>query len=120
MAWLVCGDRPDSKDWALFAPLTPVEPPTPQASAAQKVGDPVNIDGLTGTIHNLFRYSVKHLDNTGSSGWHTGDVQYGYTAQSDYNLLEVRWNNGGISLYHGKNIPAKDVKDFVAAFTAAN
>jgi len=120
LAWLVCGERSDSKDWSLYAPSTPLEPLAAQACAAQKVGDAVNIDGINGKVSEIYQYTVKSMDNTAPSGWHQGMVQYGYAAPSDYNLLQVRWNTNGVSYYHGKAILAKDVKDFVAAFSVSN
>lgn len=114
---LVCGENPQAKDWILFTPLEPLVPPTAQQSAAKKAGDPVNIDGVTGTVRELFQSTVTHMENVAPSGWHTGDVSFGYAAQSEFGSVLVRWDRNRIDFYRGKNVSAKDL---TAAFVAPN
>jgi hypothetical protein len=111
---LVCGEKPGDQSWTLFTPLAPLQPPTAAKCAAQTVGDSVNIDGVTGTIHDVFQSNVRGMDNVGPSAWYTGDVLYDYTATSTYNDLLVRWDKQRIGFFRGKAVPAKTIS---AAFT---
>jgi hypothetical protein len=114
---LVCGEKPGAKDWVLFTPLDPLVPPTAQESAAQKVGDRVNIDGVTATVRELFQSTVSRTENVAPGDWHVGDVSFGYIGQAEYGLLLVRWDNSRINFYRGKDISAKE---FIAAFSGSN
>jgi len=114
---LVCGEKPGIQDWTIYTPLTPFQPPSTHECAAQKVGNMVTIDGNTGTVHDLFQSTIKHTENVAPSGWHQGDVQYGYAAGTEYNSLLVRWDNHSSSFLHGRNLPAKRVTD---AFSVTN
>lgn len=115
---LVCGEHPGNQDWTLYTPLAPFVPPTPQTSAAEKVGNAVNVDGVQVTISELFQYKVLSRDTTETSSWLPGEVEYGYEGQSQYNSLLVRWDQTNLECYRGKVLPAARVKDFVSAFAA--
>jgi len=114
---LVCGDKPGAQDWTLYAPLTPLEPPTPAQAAAQKVGDTVIVDGVGATVRDLFQSTVKSMDSVASSDWHQGEVKYGYAAGAGQNSLLVRWDNQSISFLRGEKV---DAKAFTAAMTTTN
>lgn len=111
---LVCGENPGAKDWTLFTPLTPLVPPTAAQSAAQKIGDTVNVDGVTATIRELFQSTIRQMDNAAPTVWHLGDVRFGYAASGERQSLLVRWDNQNIRFFHGKNFPAKS---FTNTFT---
>ena len=114
---LVCGEKPGATDWTLYTPLTPLVPPTPQESAAKKSGDVVNLADTTATVSELFQSTVRSLDNVAATGWHQGDVNFGYAARGQNDWLLVRWDNAGSKFYRGKKISSKD---FAAHFSAAN
>jgi len=114
---LVCGEKPGMNDWTFYSPLVPLEAPTPLQAAAQKVGDTVNIDGVVATISELEQFTVKSMDNTAASGWHQGDVRFGYIANSPDDSLLVRWDSRNTSFWRGKKISAKD---FSAGISATN
>ena len=115
-ALLVCGEKPDAKEWTLFTPLAPLIPPTATQSAAQKVGDTVNVDGVIATVRALFQSTIKDVQNVAPTGWHTGDLRFGYAASSERQSLLVRWDKSGSSYHRGKNVSSKD---FAAAFSSA-
>lgn len=108
-ALLVCGMKPDGKNWTLFAPLTPLLPPSAKECAARKISDAVNVDGVVGNIREIFLSTLRQTEGTISGEWPGSSVRFGYLAQSDYNSLLVRWNNSGISFQRGMNIPAGTV-----------
>ena len=114
---LVCGEKPGDKDWTLYTPLAPLLPPTPLQAAAQKTGDTVNIDGVTATISELDQFRIESMDAVSATGWHQGDVRFGYAGSSQYDSLLVRWESRSINFWRGKKISAKD---FTAGITATN
>ena len=114
-ALLVCEEKSGAKDWTFYTPLTPLIPPNAPQSAAQKVGDTVNVDGVIATVRTLFQSTIKQVDNAAPTGWHTGDVRFGYAASAERQSLLVRWDNQSISLMRGKNVLPKD---FTAIFSA--
>ncbi len=106
---LVCGDESSPQNWMFYTPLAPLIPPTPQQCAAQKTGDAVNVAGVTATISELFQATVRGVDNVAATGWHPGDVSFGYFARGQYGDLLGRWDNSGGKFYRGKKVIAKDV-----------
>ena len=117
LALLVCGERPDSKDWTLFTPLAPLPPPPPQQAAAQKVGDSVNVDGFVATVNDLFQSSVQSVDSVAPATWRKGDMSFGYSARSGNGLLLARWNKVGMNFYQGKTVFSKDI---ITTFSVTN
>jgi hypothetical protein len=115
MLLLVCGLGPGAPDWILFSPLAPLEPPTPQQSAARKVGDVVNVDGVVTTVANLFQSTTHGVDSVIPTNWRMGDTSFGYFGRGEYFSLLVRWNQASLWSYRGKTVSAKE---FSAAFSA--
>ena len=105
---LVCGIKPDDKDWRLFEPLLVVPMPRPQEFAAKKAGDMVTIEGMTGEVRDLFLSTVRQVDGAPSTDWQPGDVRFGFEAQGERELLLIRWNSTVVSVQRGINIPAKE------------
>ncbi len=104
---LVCGLKPDDKDWWLFEPLLALTPPKPQECAAKKAGDTVEIAGLTGTVHELFLSTVRQVDGEPPLDWRVGETQFGFEAPGESELLLARWNSAGVIIQRGTSIPAK-------------
>ena len=105
---LVCGMKPDDKDWRLFEPLLVVSMPGPQEFAAKKAGDTVTIEGMTGKVRDLFLSSVRQADGAPSTDWQPGDVRFGFEAQGEHELLLVRWDSTAVNVQRGTGIPAKE------------
>ncbi|MDR3456968.1 MAG: hypothetical protein P4N60_05945 [Verrucomicrobiae bacterium] len=112
---LVCGEKPGAKDWTLYLPVTPLTPATPQQSAAHKVGDTVNVNGVVATINERFRFTVKALDKVAATGWHQGDTLFGYTASSQHDWLLVRWDSQRVSFWRGQKVFARDFTPGISA-----
>jgi hypothetical protein len=115
---LVCGLQPGDKNWTMFTPLDPLEPPRAAECAAKKIGDAVNVSGVDGTVREIFLSTVRSVEGDVGGDWLSGAVRFGYLAKSDYHLLLVRWSTGfvnAISFERGVAVPAEAAK---AAFTA--
>jgi hypothetical protein len=105
---LVCGEKPDAKDWIFFTPLAPLVPPTPAQAAAEKVGDLVNVDGVVATVDDLFQSTIESVDNVAITSWHGGDINFNYFASIGSDIVFARWNNTGIHFYRGETVSPKD------------
>jgi len=115
-ALLVCGGKPGADDWIFLEPLLPLVSPTAKQAAAKKVGEPVELDGFTGTVSEIFRTTIEQTDGDGLAGFKSGTVFYGLTGAGEYQTLLARWNSDGITYFRGRSLPAKKL---TAAFTAA-
>jgi hypothetical protein len=116
-ALLICGLKPGTSDWVLFIPANTSTPLTPQEAAAKRIGETVNIDGLTAPISDLFQSVVRQAESPGPTDLKVGNVQFGLGAKSDGTLLLGRWNAYGIGFFRGKIIPKQQV---IAAFRGSS
>jgi hypothetical protein len=112
---LVCGLKPDDKDWRLFTPLSNLLNPGPQQCAAKKAGDIVSIDGVAGTVHELFLSTTRQVEGAAPADWQPGDMRFGFETQGDPELLLARWNAAAVSFQRGINISAKDATNAFAS-----
>ena len=110
---LVCGNRPGGGDWVLFESLSPMFAPTAKQLAAKRVGEPVELDGYTGKVSEIFLATMEQAesDRLGSR-----TVSYGIAAVNEYRTLLVRWNNDGLQFFRGRIVPEKAL---AAGFAAA-
>jgi hypothetical protein len=107
---LVCGTAKDAKNWTLYQPLDPLISPTPTQSAAQKIGDIVNVDGIIAVVSELFQSTVRSVDAVTPVNWHQGEVHFNYLASADHQSLLVSWDHSNVSLYRGETVSPADFK----------
>jgi hypothetical protein len=112
-ALLVCGSKPGDDEWLLFKPFQPATPLTPQQAAAKCSGDKLELDGYLAQVTELFRATIRRMDNVEQTDVTAGTVFYCFRAQSSSAVFLARWNERGIAFYRGKALPAKDL---LAAF----
>lgn len=110
---LICGMKPDDKDWKLFMPVITLLQ-RPQECGAKKTGDTVNIDGVVGTVHELFLSTTRQVDGGTNTDWHTGEMRFGFEAQGEHGLLLARWDKLFVDFYSGTNIPARQASSAFA------
>ena len=113
-ALLVCGLRPGDADWALLTPFEPMVPLTPVRAAALGVGDVVNLDGWSGRVSELFQSVIRQVEVTDLPEIKVGGLSFGLAAKSGMTLLLALWNEGGIALYRGETLAAKEAKSAFA------
>ena len=116
---VVCGDKPGAGEWIFYDELLPTFPPrlTLNQLAAKKVGDSMDLDGFSGRVCEIIRYTVQQTDGDSLGELKSGPVFYGLVATNEFNTLLARWNAGG-SFYHlGQNMAAKKL---AAAFSTTN
>ena len=107
-ALLVCGMK-NSDDWMLFTDLSPVEPPRAEECAAKKLGDFVNVDGVTGTVREIFQSTVRSAEGAPKGGLAAGGVFFAYLAQSDSDCLLALWNREAIYFQRGQTVSARAI-----------
>lgn len=112
-ALLVCGLKPDGKDWCIFTPLTPLDALTPQKAAAIRYGELVNIDGIVAPVTELFQTTILKTDveNPALPILRTGEKLFGFAADAKGVQLLVRWNDNRIAFHRGKILPKKTVTE---------
>jgi hypothetical protein len=107
-AVLVCGLKPEEKDWHLFESVFVIQPPKPQECAAKKTGDILKLEGTTATVRELFLSTTRQAESAGPTDLHTGDVRFGFEADAGGDPLLVSWTVSTITIQRGKNISPKD------------
>ena len=107
-ALLVCGLKPNAKEWSLFTPLHPLVPLTPQQAGTVHLGETVNVDGVIAPVTELFRSTARRA---GDSTLPEADslVTYGFSGQTGGTLLLARWNQIGITFHEGKLLTDKAI-----------
>ncbi len=108
-ALLVYGVGAGANDWILFTPLHPAIALTPQQAGNVRAGGTVNVDGVIAQVGEIFRSTIKEIEDPDQPGWKNGDVRYGFGGRDGSTILMVRWNEQDIEFERGKVIDAKDV-----------
>lgn len=106
-ALLICGLDPGKEDCFLFSELEPVGAFTPEQAAAVRVGQSVNINGIVAPATALFQCAIRRIEGPEILGANSGDIFYGFIAQTGSVRLLVRWNVRGIVFREGKAVPVR-------------
>jgi Domain of unknown function (DUF4178) len=104
-ALLIYGFEPGAKDWYLFIPQQP-SPWTPKQAGNFRIGQTVNTFQTSGLITELFRSTLLQVENTNSLDLSAGQVKYGFCAHAGPAIIMARWNENGIDLEQGTQVPA--------------
>jgi hypothetical protein len=115
-ALLICGLNGNAKEWQLFLPFTPSEPPPPFQAAAKCAGDSVILDSVTAKIQELFRARFLSCDGSLSAGTTSSAMLFGFLARGTDTWLMARWNEKKIEFYIG--LPLQE-RETLAAFSRA-
>jgi hypothetical protein len=108
-ALLVYDPGQEGNNWILFTPLQPAIALTPQQAGNVRLGQAVNVDGVIAPVSELFRSTIKQIEDPDQPGWKSGDVRYGFNARAGSTNLLVRWNEQDIEFEQGKTVDAKAV-----------
>lgn len=106
---LIYGLKPGEKDWYLFTLLQPLNPLSPEQAAALKVGQTVNVDGLVAPVRDLSQAVMRQTEGGALPDLTNGTVLFSFSTQSGTTPVLARWNAGGIQLYRGRFLPAKEL-----------
>lgn len=100
--------------------LTPLQstdplPLTPARAAELRMGNIVNVNGLSAIVTELFQAVVLKIDTSTPETFHQGEMLFGFTARTNSTQLLARWTAIQIEFYQGRDLSDKEMR---AAFPA--
>lgn len=108
-ALLIQGLTAGAKDFVLFTPLEPVEPPTPERAAALRIGDIANVDGVITPVKEMFQSTVSSRDGDAPFEVRVGEPLFGFIGRTNSTVLLVRWANDRITFHRGRTLSERAV-----------
>jgi hypothetical protein len=108
-ALLIYGFNPGQKDWYLFTPAEPLDKLTPEAAAAKRVGQTIDVDSVSAPITTIFQTIVRTTDTAEMDNLLDNTVLYGFVAHSPSTTLLARWNSRRITVCRGFPVTAAQV-----------
>jgi hypothetical protein len=113
-ALLVHGLSGGSKEWHLFRPAAVPAGLTPHDAATKRKGNPVNVDGRTMRIIDLFQSTA--ISTTGASNADVlpAPLQYGFIANDAGEWLIARWTENRIQFLRGTAVADAEVVSALA------
>ena len=105
---LLCGDRPEASDWIVSEQFFLLFPPIPTAKqmAAKNIGSPVEMEGFSGRVSEIFRATIKQADGEGWADMKPGTVLYGLVGTNEFSRLLARWDGQSCSFFRGQSLTA--------------
>jgi len=100
-----------AKDFILFLPLEPLEPLSPERAAALRVGDVVNVDGVTAPVKEMFQSTISSSESAAPPGLRLGEPLFGFIGQTNSTVLLVRWASDRITFHRGRSFSEKTVSE---------
>jgi len=114
-ALLLYAWNPVARNWALFTPLHPQVPVTPEKAAAVRWKETINVEGVSVAVSDLFRCTIRKTEGA-AQGLSSYDTLYGFSGQDAATLLLARWNEQGVQFYRGEFVTSRTA---AAAFAEA-
>lgn len=103
--------------WRFFEYFQPSAPFTLEQAARVRLGQSIQLDGMSGKVDLVDQSRVEHIDGEAPEGVAVGDVSCYFNATVDGNMLVVSWAEGEVEHFWGRNLRREDVK---RAFGAAD
>jgi hypothetical protein len=100
------------RDWFWLKPFMPANPLDPKQAAARRLGDSVDIDGVTFRVTDLFLSRAETAQ--GAAQVFPGYPLYGFEARQGERTVIARWNEKGITYYEVTRQPANELASFPA------
>src|SRR5688572_10244715 len=117
-ALLVHGLSGGSKEWHLFRPAAVPAGLTPHDAATKRKGNPVNVDGRTMRIIDLFQSKAISTTGAGNADVLPGPLQYGFIANDSGEWLIARWTENRIQFLRGTAVADAEVVSALASKAA--
>jgi len=73
------------------------------------LGQSVDVEGVQGTIDELFLARSEKIEQLTNSTPLPGSLCYNFSAKGPYRRLLVRWDATGINFFQGVDVPKADV-----------
>jgi len=108
-ALLINGLSGGSKEWHLLNRVTSPPDLTPYDAATKRRNAPVNVDGHTLQVTDLFQSKALSAEGPESNTALPGVVQYGFVARQAGDWLIARWTENQIQFFRGAAVQDAEV-----------
>lgn len=104
IAMLVCEEVYGAQQWRLFTEFTPTAPLTAREAGMKKVGDRVNLDGVSAEVTVVDETRVYHIEGKAPDWVSVGDVAQYFNAEAAGKMWVVSWSGDEVEYYRGLNL----------------
>ena len=109
IAMLVCEEIFGAQQWRLFTEFTPQQPLTAREAVLKKVGDRVNLDGLSTEVTVVDETRVYEIEGNAPDWVSEGDEAQYFNAEAGGKLWVVSWSGDEVEYYRGMQLPPEAV-----------
>lgn len=104
MAMLVCEEVHGAQQWRLFTEFAPPQPLTAREAGMKKVGERVNLDGVTAAITVVDESRVHFIEGRAPDWVSVGDVAQYFNVEAGGKMWVVSWSGDEVEYYRGLNL----------------
>ncbi|MFM8468923.1 MAG: DUF4178 domain-containing protein [Limisphaerales bacterium] len=104
IAMLVCEEVYGAQQWRLFTELTPAKPLTAREAGLKKVGDRVDIDGVSAEVTVVDESRVHFIEGKAPDWVSVGDVAQYFNAEAGGKMWVVSWSGDEVEYYRGMQL----------------
>ena len=104
IAMLVCEEVYGAQQWRLFTEFTPNTPLTAREADLKKVGDRVNLDGLSTEVTVVDETRVYFIEGKAPDWVSVGDVAQYFNAEASGKMWVVSWSGDEVEYYRGMQL----------------
>lgn len=104
IAMLVCEEVYGAQQWRLFTEFTPTRPLTAREAGLKKVGDRVNLDGVSTEVTVVDETRVHFIEGKAPDWVSVGDVAQYFNAEAGGKMWVVSWSGDEVEYYRGMQL----------------
>lgn len=104
VAMLVCEEVYGAQQWRLFTEFTPATPLTAREAGMKKVGDRVNLDGVSAEVTVVDESRVHFIEGRAPDWVAVGDVAQYFNAEAAGKMWVVSWSGDEVEFYRGMQL----------------
>lgn len=104
IAMLVCEEVYGAQQWRLFTEFTPTTPLTAREAGLKKVGDRVNLDGVSTEVTVVDETRVYFIEGKAPDWVSVGDVAQYFNAEASGKMWVVSWSGDEVEYYRGMQL----------------
>ena len=104
IAMLVCEEVYGAQQWRLFTEFIPPQPLTAREAGLKKVGDRVNLDGVSAEVTVVDQTRVYEIEGKAPDWVSVGDVAQYFNAEAGGKMWVVSWSGDEVECYRGMQL----------------
>ena len=104
IAMLVCEEVYGAQQWRLFTEFIPPQPLTAREAGLKKVGDRVNLDGVSAEVTVVDQTRVCEIEGKAPDWVSVGDVAQYFNAEAGGKMWVVSWSGDEVEYYRGMQL----------------